>query len=119
MESNKKIQAVEDSKKWTSIKVEFEHTINNIAYTLPLQKESQGTKRYYGFAGLLALLIKTSTAFPIDELDSSLHPDLYWHFILSFLLEEIPIAAALTEVSKTTELKKENLGIFIEEEKYR
>jgi|GEM_PF-2119956 len=33
-------------------------------------------------------------------------------FILSFILEEIPIAAALTEVSKTTELKKENLDII-------
>jgi AAA15 family ATPase/GTPase len=33
-----------------------------------------------------ALLIKNSTAFPIDELESSLHPDLYTHFILSFLL---------------------------------
>lgn len=30
-------------------------------------------------------------------------------FILSFILEEIPIAAALTEVGQTTELKKENL----------
>jgi hypothetical protein len=27
-------------------------------------------------------------------------------------LEEIPIAAALTEVSKTTELKKENLDVI-------
>lgn len=33
-------------------------------------------------------------------------------FILSFILEEIPIAAALTEVSKTTELKKENLEVI-------
>ena len=29
---------------------------------------------------------KNSTAFPIDELESSLHPDLYLHFLLSFLL---------------------------------
>lgn len=33
-------------------------------------------------------------------------------FILSFILEEIPIAAALKEVSETTELKKENLDII-------
>ena len=32
------------------------------------------------------MLIKNSTAFPIDELEASLHPDLYLHFILSFLL---------------------------------
>jgi AAA15 family ATPase/GTPase len=31
-------------------------------------------------------LINKSNAFLIDELESSLHPDLYLHFLLSFLL---------------------------------
>lgn len=68
------------------IKTELEHTIDGSKYYLPLELESEGTKRYYSFAGLLALLIKTSTAFSIDELETSLHPDLYMHFLLSFLL---------------------------------
>ena len=59
--------------------------VNDISYKLPMEQESEGTKRFYGFAGLLALLIKTPTIFPIDELESSLHPDLYIHFLLSFL----------------------------------
>ena len=63
----------------------FQHKIDNAFYSLPMEKESEGTKRFYGFAGLLALLIKTPTIFPIDELESSLHPDLYTHFLLSFL----------------------------------
>ena len=63
----------------------LEHTIDNISYNLSINAESEGTKRFYGFAGLLALLIKTPTIFPIDELESSLHPDLYTHFLLSFL----------------------------------
>ena len=63
----------------------LQHTVNDIHYNMPMEKESEGTKRFYGFAGLLALLIKTSTIFPIDELESSLHPDLYTHFLLSFL----------------------------------
>ena len=63
----------------------FQHKIDNVFYSLPMEKESEGTKRFYGFAGLLALLIKTPTIFPIDELESSLHPDLYNHFLLSFL----------------------------------
>ena len=63
----------------------LEHTINNTHYNLPMDQESEGTKRFYGFAGLLALLIKTPTIFPIDKLESSLHPDLYTHFLLSFL----------------------------------
>lgn len=62
-----------------------QHTINDTHYNLPMEQESEGTKRFYGFAGLLALLIKSSTIFPIDELESSLHPDLYTHFLLSFL----------------------------------
>jgi hypothetical protein len=67
-------------------KIEFEHTINNIKYSIPIDQESQGTQRYYGFSGLLSLLINESIAIPIDELESSLHPDLFEHFILSFLI---------------------------------
>ena len=66
-------------------KIVFEHSVNNNRYALPFQLESEGTKRFYGFAGLLGLLIKSPTVFPIDELESSLHPDLYTHFLLSFL----------------------------------
>ena len=55
-------------------KIVFEHSVNNNLYALPFQLESEGTKRFYGFAGLLG-----------DELESSLHPDLYTHFLLSFL----------------------------------
>lgn len=67
-------------------KIEFEHTVNNIKYSLPIGLESQGTQRYYGFSGLLSLLIKNSIAIPIDELEASLHPDLFVHFLLSFLV---------------------------------
>ena len=80
------VKKLEEKGKITTIKIEFEHTVNQSKYNLPIEMESQGTRRFFGFAGLLALLIKNSTAFPIDELESSLHPDLYTHFILSFLL---------------------------------
>lgn len=79
------VKNLEEKRKITSVNIEFEHTVNQKKYTLPLEMESQGTRRFYGFAGLLALLIKNSAAFPIDELESSLHPDLFTHFILSFL----------------------------------
>lgn len=80
------IRQLEEKGMLTTLNIEFEHNVNNIKYTLPLELESHGTRRYYGFAGLLALLVKKSTAFSIDELEASLHPDLYLHFILSFLL---------------------------------
>ena len=68
-------------------KVMFEHTVNGAKYRLPLEEESRGTRRYYEFAGLLAYMIKKPNAILIDELESSLHPDLYRHFIASCLLD--------------------------------
>ncbi|GHS97692.1 transporter [Bacteroidia bacterium] len=70
----------------SSKEIKFEHTINEKRYVLEFENESQGTQRYYGLAGILYLLIKNSTAFSIDELESSLHPDLFKHFLLSFIL---------------------------------
>jgi AAA15 family ATPase/GTPase len=67
-------------------KVILEHTVNGESYKLPIHLESEGTKRYFGFAGLLALLIKKPSAVQIDELELSLHPDLYLHFLLTFLM---------------------------------
>lgn len=77
---------IEKIKSNPSRKLELEHTIDGKKYSLPFNLESQGTQRYYGFAGLLSLLVNSSIAFPIDELEDSLHPDLYIHFLLSFLV---------------------------------
>lgn len=73
-------------KKLSTLKVEFEHTVNQKKYSLPFELESSGTKRYYGFAGLLTLIINEPSIVSIDELESSLHPDLYEHFIISYLM---------------------------------
>lgn len=51
---------------------------------IPYALESLGTQRYYALAGLLYLLIKSHNCYMIDELDDSLHPDLYIHFLLSY-----------------------------------
>lgn len=67
-------------------RIEFEHTIGKTKYTLPISEESQGTQRYYGFSGLLSLLVRKSVTIPVDELESSLHPELFIHFLLSFLI---------------------------------
>jgi len=85
-DSKGQIEALQNKGKITSINLELEHTVGASKYILPFNLESQGTVRYYGFAGILSLLLKKSIAFPIDELESSLHPDLYVHFLLSFLV---------------------------------
>lgn len=66
--------------------IDFIHKINNISYSIPFKHQSQGTQRYYGLAGLLSILINKPCIFAIDELESSLHPDLYMHFLLTFLV---------------------------------
>lgn len=66
--------------------IKLEHTVNNNKYELPFNLESEGTQRYYGLAGFLDLIIRTSRGLAIDELESSLHPDLFTHFLLSFLI---------------------------------
>ena len=80
------IKELKSKGKAKSVTLEFEHTVNQVKYSLPIETESQGTQRYYGFAGLLSMLIKNSVAFPIDELEASLHPELLTHFLLTFLI---------------------------------
>lgn len=82
-EFKKSIRTLDD---FSKDNLDVEHTVNGMTYSLPFEYESEGTKRYYGFAGLLSLLIKNEVALPIDELEASLHPELYVHFLLSFLM---------------------------------
>lgn len=76
------------SSQYTALKLVMEHSLNNTSYKLPFESESSGTKRYYGFAGLLAMLLRSNSIIPIDELETSLHPDLVHHFLLSFIMND-------------------------------
>ncbi|MBV7530767.1 ATP/GTP-binding protein [Chitinophaga sp. sic0106] len=72
------------------IDIHFEHSVKQgndyIQYGLPYADESQGTKRYFQFSGLLHEMLTETKIFIIDELESSLHPDLVKHFLLLFLV---------------------------------
>lgn len=52
---------------------------------LNFKEESNGTKRYYELSGILLRLTQESHFVAIDELECRLHPDLYQHFIVTFL----------------------------------
>lgn len=80
------LEKLKNKGKITAVIMESRHTIDGAHYMLPFDLESAGTKRYFSFAGLLALLLTKPVAFPIDELEASLHPDLFKHFILSFII---------------------------------
>ena len=85
-ETNDKTGVIDIQKKRKFDNLKFEHTVNQSTYSLPFELESSGTKRYYGFAGLLTQLINEPSIVSIDELESSLHPDLYEHFLISYLM---------------------------------
>ncbi len=54
-------------------------------FSLPFEVESAGTQRYYGLAGVMLNLCNNSVFIGIDELESSLHSDLYKAFVLTYL----------------------------------
>ncbi len=69
-----------------SIDLSFEHeNEHGERYDIPFKFESMGTQRFFGLAGILYLMLKDSSLFPIDALESSLHPDLFEYFVLTFL----------------------------------
>jgi len=81
-----KIKGMDIQKKRKTVNLKFEHTVHQSTYSLPFELESSGTRRFYGFAGLLTQLINEPSILPIDELESSLHPDLYEYFLISYLM---------------------------------
>jgi len=85
-EENRKVKASDVKKRIATLNLELVHTVNGKDYPLPFDNESSGTRRYYGLAGLLAMSLKESMILSVDELEASLHPDLYEHFLLSFLM---------------------------------
>jgi AAA15 family ATPase/GTPase len=85
--SEVELKKLKSEKKITTKELFFEHVINGTdKYHLSYDDESAGTQRYYEFGGLLDMLINNEIIFPIDEFESSLHPDLLKHFLLSFLV---------------------------------
>lgn len=68
-------------------KIDFTHTVKGAQnYILPISTESSGTKRYFGLGSALYGLVHNSQMVCIDELETSLHPDLMLYFLQAFLV---------------------------------
>lgn len=82
------VQPSENNKKNSDLI--FEHTISvgghSSVHYLPDILESAGTMRYYDLGNILNTLLERNAIIPIDELENSLHPDLFAHFINLFLV---------------------------------
>lgn len=85
------IQQSENNKKSSDLM--FEHTISvdgqSSIHYLPDVLESEGTMRYYGLGTILNTLLERNAIIPVDELENSLHPDLFAHFINLFLVNSV------------------------------
>lgn len=80
-----KVDVLDDVGNSNIPKIMMKHKTDQSEFVLPYKLESEGTKRYFGLIGVLMNLSLFSVMMMIDELDMSLHPELYDAFIVSFL----------------------------------
>lgn len=64
----------------------FSHATTRGDFSISGEKESQGTMRYFGLGGVMHELIFSSRFIGIDEIETSLHPELVAFFIQQFLM---------------------------------
>jgi AAA15 family ATPase/GTPase len=77
--------------KTNSMDIIFQHKITNaedkvVHFELTDKQQSHGTMRFWGLSTLLSVLIHDSNVVSIDELETSLHPELMKYFILIALV---------------------------------
>ncbi len=87
----------------------LQHTVKSENYSLPIEMESAGTKRYYELGGIMAVFLDKETVIPIDEFESSLHPDLVKHFLLTFLMNSTKSQLIVTTHMRELLMEKEIL----------
>ena len=72
-----------------TVKTDFEHTVRNARgiekYVLPNSLQSEGTKRTFGIEAAVYEALQKGNFLTIDEIESSLHPDLVEFIIQQFL----------------------------------
>lgn len=74
---------------YTQISTDFEHTVKNLRGTekhfLPEDLESEGTRRITGVQTALYMTLQAEAFLAIDEIESSLHPELIVFLLKKFL----------------------------------
>ena len=71
------------------LKTDFQHTVRNSrgieTYILPNKLQSDGTKRTFGIEAAIYEALQNESLLPVDEIESSLHPELVEFIIQKFL----------------------------------
>lgn len=86
MESNPEMSLEEIKEKFPIRHVEFVHSNGSSHVNVDYVDESLGTQRFYQLCGILDMLLNQKCIFFIDEIDSSIHPDLLEYFLKTFLV---------------------------------
>ena len=72
-----------------TVRTDFEHTVRNARgvekYVLPNDLQSEGTRRTFGIEAAVYEALKGEKMLTVDEIESSLHPDLVEFIIQQFL----------------------------------
>jgi len=81
---------IKERKKLRSLDVEFLHEFKEqgskkLTMTLPKEEESNGTRRYFQLVGPILMALKNNSFLFIDEIETSLHPDLLKQLVVNFL----------------------------------
>ena len=83
------LQAERANNSWSKTKTQFQHSVQNERgteeYILPSRLQSEGTLRTIEIETAIYEALKDNAFLPIDEIDSSLHPDLIEFIIEQFL----------------------------------
>lgn len=80
-----KNEVINDKKPYIN-EIVLKHKYNETDNNLSLKNESKGTQRFFELCGPLIQLIESNLFLPIDELDTSLHQEVFNFFIETFLM---------------------------------
>ena len=86
IESNPEMSLDEIKEKFPVRHIEFVHSNGESQINVNYINESLGTQRFYQLCGILDMLLHQNCMFFIDEIDSSIHPDLLEFLLITFLL---------------------------------
>lgn len=78
-------QHLKESPVSTEYKISMIHSGKDKQIAFEYEKESSGTHRYFELSGILLQLVGHPHFVAIDELENKLHPDLYMHFVMTYL----------------------------------
>lgn len=85
VESNPDMSLEEIKQRFPARHVEFVHSNGQDQVNVNYVDESLGTQRFYQLCGILDVLVHQKCMFFIDEIDSSIHPDLLEFLLITFL----------------------------------